>query len=195
MGEEIRQARNAASLSQREVGRMLGVTHSSIGRMERGDVARLSFERIAVVGAILGLDLHARLYPSGSPVRDGAHLALLERLRKRLGSMLRFRLEVPVPIAGDHRSADGVIDGEDVDAMVEAETRVDDVQALLRRIRAKQRDLGSRRVILLLSDSRNNRSVLAHHPELAAEFPIHPRACLRALSAGVDPGGDAILLL
>ncbi len=77
---------------------------------------------------------------------------------------LRWRTEVPMPIQGDHRSADAVIDGQRIVAMVEAETRIDDVQALERRIGAKQRDLGIERVILLLADTRHNRAVVLNDP-------------------------------
>lgn len=100
-----------------------------------------------------------------------------------------------MPLPGDLRSADVVIDGPLVDEMVEAETRLDDLQALERRVRLKQRDLAVRRVILLVADTRHNRAILAAHPELVARFPISTRACLAALRDGRDPGGDAIVVL
>lgn len=194
-GEELRRARLAAGLSQRVLGNVVGLSHSAVGRLERGELQRVTVDRIAMVAAALGLDLRIGLFPSGSPVRDAAHLALIERLRQRVGSGLRWRAEVPVPLPGDLRSADVVIDGPSVDEMVEAETRLDDVQALERRVRLKQRDLAIRRVILLVADTRHNRAVLAAHPELAVRFPISTRACLAALRDGRDPGGDAIVLL
>lgn len=177
------------------LGNVVGLSHSAVGRLERGELQRVTVDRIAMVAAALGLDLRIGLFPSGSPVRDAAHLALIERLRQRVGSGLRWRAEVPVPLPGDLRSADVVIDGPSVDEMVEAETRLDDVQALERRVRLKQRDLAIRRVILLVADTRHNRAVLAAHPELAVRFPISTRACLAALRDGRDPGGDAIVLL
>lgn len=195
IGDELRQARVAAGLSQRTLGRHLHVSHSAIGRMERAEVRTISIDRVAVVAAVLGLDLHVGLYPNASPVRDAAHLALLQRFRSRLGRGLVLRMEVPLPDPNDLRSADGVVGGEDVDVMVEAETRAADVQALLRRIFSKQRDLGSRRVILVLNDTRHNRMVTTTYPELADRFPISARSCLRALAEGRDPGGDALLLL
>ena len=194
-GEELRRARFSAGLSQRALGRIVGLSHSAISRLERGELQRVTVERIAVVAAALGLDLRIGLFPSGSPVRDAAHLALIERLRQRVSPGLRWRAEVPVPLPGDLRSADVVIDGASVDAMVEAETRLDDLQALERRIRIKQRDLRTRRLILLIADTRHNRSVLAAHPELVERFPISTRACLAALRDGRDPGGDAIVVL
>lgn len=185
----------SAGLSQRAVGRMVALSHGTIGRVERGDVATLSVDRIAVIAAVLGLELGAALHPSGSPVRDAGHLALLARFRSRVGPKLRFRTEVPMPIPGDARSADGYLTGSAFEGFVEAETHVDDVQALLRRLRAKQRDLGNIRAILVLSDTRHHRALLRLHPELRAEFPIGARALMRAISEGHDPGGDAITLL
>ena len=85
--------------------------------------------------------------------------------------------------------------GSGVEAIIEAETRIDDVQALERRISAKQRDLGCRRVILLVSDTRHNRAVLNGVPSLRARFPVSTRACLMALAQGRDPGGDAFVIL
>jgi len=123
-GEELRTARLAAGLSQRAVGAIVGLSHSAIGRLERGELQRVTLDRIAVMAVALGLDLRMGLFPSGSPVRDAAHLALIERLRQRVARTLRWRTEVPVPLPGDLRSADVIIDGPLVDAIVEAETRL-----------------------------------------------------------------------
>jgi hypothetical protein len=113
----------------------------------------------------------------------------------RLPSALRWRTEVPIPIDGDRRRADAVVDGSGVEAMVEAETRIDDIQALERRLSAKQRDLGIPRVTLLVADTRHNRSVVANNPQLRARFPVTTRVCLGALARGQDPGGDALVFL
>ena len=77
--------------------------------------------------------------------------------------------------------------------MVEAETRLDDLQALERRVRLKQRDLGVRRVILLVADTRHNRAVL-RHPESSTSFRLHT-GVPAGLAQRRDPGGDAIVLL
>lgn len=194
-GDQLRIARIGAGLSQRVLGRMVGLSHSAIGRMERGEVQRMTVDRLAVVAAVLGLDLRVGLYPTGTPVRDSAHLSLIDRLRGRVSPTLRWRTEVPVPIQGDLRTADVVIDGSSVDEMVEAETRLDDLQALERRIHLKQRDMGIRRLILLVADTRHNRAVLEAHPELLERFPVSTRACLLALREARDPGGDAVVVL
>jgi transcriptional regulator with XRE-family HTH domain len=195
VGHEVRVARIAAGLSQRELARMSGVSHAAIGRLERLDVRRITIDRLAVIASVLGLELRVKLYLIGTPVRDAAHLALIDRLRKRVSPHLRLRTEVPVPLPGDMRSADVMIDGPNVEAMVEAETRLNDLQATERRARVKQRDFGVKRLILLVADTRHNRAVLEAHPELVGRFPVSTRACLLALRDGRDPGGDALVLL
>jgi transcriptional regulator with XRE-family HTH domain len=192
---ELLTARRAAGMSQRELGRQARASRSRIGRAERGEPDQLTIELAARVAAVLGLQLSVTLHPDGDPVRDAAHLALLERLHARLPSRLRWRTEVPMPIDGDQRSADAVIGGPGVQAVIEAETRLVDVQAVERRINAKLRDLGIGRVILLVADTRHNRSVVAQVPELRTRFPTSTRACLSALALGRDPGGDALVFL
>lgn len=192
---ELLAARRGAGISQRELARQIRVSHSKVGKAERGEPEQLTVELIAKMAAVLGLQLAVTLHPDGDPVRDVAHLALLERLRSRVPANLRWRAEVPVPIAGDRRSTDAVIDGPSVEVMVEAETRIDDVQAIERRINAKQRDLGIGRVILLVADTRHNRAVVSGVPELRARFPVSTRSCLAALARGRDPGGDALVIL
>ena len=102
---------------------------------------------------------------------------------------------MPIPIRGDLRSADGVAGETDFDAIVEAETRLHDVQATERRLGAKQRDLGTARAILLVADTRHNRAVIAAFPGLELQFPVGTRACLAALGKGRDPGADCLVIL
>jgi hypothetical protein len=91
------------------------------------------------MASVLGCELSLGIHAIGAPIRDKAHVALLARFAARLSRLLRWRTEVSVPLPGDLRSADGMIDGVDFDAIVEAETRLDDIQAVERRLRAKQR--------------------------------------------------------
>jgi transcriptional regulator with XRE-family HTH domain len=177
------------------LARRLGVSVDKVQRALRGEPGSLTIEFAARMAAVLGLQLSVGLYPDGDPVRDRAHLALLTRLRTRLGPGLRWRAEVPIPITGDHRSGDALIECDDFDALVEAETHLHDIQALERSIAGKQRDLGASRVVLLVSDTRHNREVIRDVAELRRRFPIATRACLAALGRGRDPGGDAHVIL
>ena len=100
-----------------------------------------------------------------------------------------------MPIAGDRRSADNVIRSQGFEALVEAETHLDDIQALERAIAGKQRDIGTARVVLLVSDTRHNRSVISRVEELRRRFPIGTRDGLTTLSRDVDPGSDCLVAL
>jgi hypothetical protein len=177
------------------VGRRIGVSAQRVARAERGDAAAQTIDLVARIGPVLGKHLAASLYPAGDAVRDAGHLRLLARFRRRLHPSLQWRTEVPVPIAGDRRSGDGMISGVFGEILVEAETHLGDLQAIERRIRSKARDLGAARVILLVAETRHNRSVLGLHPEVAERFPIGTRACVRAISRGSDPGGDCLVFL
>lgn len=193
-GENVRRSRVAAGISQRRLGQALAVSHSTIGRIERGQssvevifAARLC----AALGAELSLDSH----PVGSPVRDRGHLALLARFRLQVSPSVGWSTEVPLPIAGDLRTLDGYLVGDDFDGIVEAETRLNDLQAVERRVHLKQRDSRARRALVVASDTRHNREVLASTPDFRVRFPVPARALLRALRRGHDPGGDGIVLL
>lgn len=195
LADDLANARLSAGLSVREVARSVGVGAARIERAERGDAGTLTIDLAARIAPVVGLQLAASLHPNGDPIRDRAHLALLERFRLRLDRGLAWRTEVPMPIPGDLRAADGVIDGPFGTILVEAETRVTDVQAVERRSMLKRRDLGARRLILLIAETPNNRNVLDLHGELRERFPVGTRTCLAALGRGDDPGGDCLVVL
>jgi hypothetical protein len=145
---------------------------------------------------VLGYELAVRPYPAGDPIRDAAHVALLERLRVRCHRSLVWRTEVPLPLPGDLRAWDATISAEAFRAAVEAETRLRDLQALDRRLALKERDGGLDCLILLVLDTRANRAVVrAHADMLAMRFPVPGVRALELLGAGVDPGGNSLILL
>ena len=82
-----------------------------------------------------------------------------------------------MPIAGDLRAADALISIEGCRCMVEIITRLADFQGQLRAARIKLRDLG-----LLLT-------------ALTDAFPVGTKVALARFGAGLDPGGDALILL
>jgi len=174
---------------------MVGISHTQLRRIESGTAPHVDLDLVARIASVLGHELSIGVHPIGLPVRDKAHIALLRRFAARLHKSIRWSTEVPVPIPGDRRSADGAAVAEEFDAVVETETRIHDVQAVVRGLRAKQRDLGAKRAILLLADTRHNRAVISAVPELREQFPISARACLAALSRGKDPGGDCLVIL
>jgi len=196
LGREARNARLGAGLSQGSVARAAATSRSSVSRIERGRAPRASVDRVTTVLAVVGLDLGARAYPAGPPIRDVAHLRLLARFRARIGPSWRWRPEVPIGGTGDLRAWDGVLVRDGRVVAIEAETRLHDVQALLRRVAAKRRDGAADRLVLVVADTRANREVAqVARPEFVAAFPADARSAWLALAAGLPPPDDALVLV
>ena len=194
IGRELDLAIRAHGLSYTAVGAAVGLSDTQVGRVARGRVPELTFVQASRLLAAVGLELAVRTYPTGEPLRDAAHLALLERLRVRLHASLTWRTEVPLALANDLRAWDAVIRAESWSIAVEAETRLGDLQAIERRLALKQRDGQMDAVILLLANTRHNRLVAAS-PALAARFAVRGRDALASLEGGRHPGGSALILL
>jgi len=193
---EARTARLNAGLGQERVAAAAGISISQLSRIERGLSRDLSIDLAARLFAVLGLDLSVRAYPAGDPIRDAAHVALLERLHARCHSSLTWRTEVPLPIPGDLRAWDATATCSAFRAGIEAETRLRDVQAIDRRLALKERDGGMDRLILLVLDSRSNREAIRSYSQIfAARFPVPGARALELLSVGADPGGNALIRL
>ncbi len=182
-------------MSTRRLGELAGISHTQVRRIEAGMAPRVDLDVLCRMASVLGAEMSLGLHPVATPVRDAAHLALLGRFSARLAATLRWRTEVPMPMPGDLRAADGLVAGSDFRAVVEAETRLGDVQAVERRGRRKVCDLEARRLILLVSDTRHNRRVVSMTPELSERFPISQRAALANLARGLDPAGDCVVIL
>jgi transcriptional regulator with XRE-family HTH domain len=204
IGDELRRARVGAGLSLRLVAERVGRSASQVMRIERGLVPEVSVRQLARIGAVVGLDVRTRAYPGGDPIRDIAQVRLLHRLMERLAPGLTFRTEVPLPIDGDLRSWDGWIvgfadPGQEQDRRglpVDAETRLHDVQAMVRRLMLKLRDSREDHVLLVVADTRSNRRAVAAAADLlGATFPVQPRTALACLSAGKHPGSSALIFL
>jgi transcriptional regulator with XRE-family HTH domain len=191
-----REARVAQGLSLRAVARALDVSHTQVRRFERGELREPTAEFMSASCAVVGLDLALRAYPAGTPLRDRAQLALLERFRPRLHPGLAWRTEVPLPIPGDLRAWDAETGRDDWRVRVDAETAVRDGQRLERSITLKARDGGPGHVVLLVSDTRANRAALAVIREGLRELlPLDTRAVLAALGAGRSPGAGGVVFL
>lgn len=196
IGEELRNARLSAGLTQQQVGDAVGLSHTTISRIELGRAPHVSYETLVLIATVLGLDLPLRAFPSGEPIRDAGQVPLLGKLRIRLASALRWRTEVVVRIPGDRRAWDAAIGGTDWEVPVDAESRLRDVQAWIRRTGLKRRDDNRDVVILLVADTRHNRHVLRLvAADLASEYPIRSADALASLSRGEQPAGNAIVLL
>jgi transcriptional regulator with XRE-family HTH domain len=196
IGTELRLARSSAGLSQTSAAAGAGMSHAQWSRIERGALDELSFDQAARAAAVVGLRLAARLYPDGDPVRDAAQLALLERFRQRLPPGARWDTEVPLPATGDRRAWDGFVRLGGRRAGCEAETRIDDVQALERRLMLKLRDGDVDILILVVAKTlANRRAIQVHREALRALLPLDGREVLASLRAGRLPERSGLVVL
>ncbi|HTS14697.1 MAG TPA: helix-turn-helix transcriptional regulator [Candidatus Sulfotelmatobacter sp.] len=196
LGQELRVARLTVGLTLAQVARAAGVTGQQVGRLERGQLRRFDAVTLARAMAAVGLDLAIRAYPGGVPIHDAGHIGLLGRLRERLAPAWRWHVEVPVTDPPDQRSWDALAATGRFVLAFEAETRLDDVQAQVRRILAKYSEGRADRVIIVLADTRHNRAVPREaRPLLRADFPLDTRIVMAALRQGRDPGANGIVLL
>lgn len=195
IGDDLREARLIAGLNQADVARTLGTTRRRLGRIENGRNQLVPLADLVMHAGIVGLRLHAKLYPAGPPLRDKAQLALLDRFRQRLSPVWHIRLEEPIPLPGDQRAWDMVLRRGHVSVGVEAISRLRDVQAQVRAARLKQKDTQIQRLVLLIAATHANRRALAAAGPMRADLALTTRDALAALGAGRDPGDDAIVLL
>jgi hypothetical protein len=196
--DEIRRGRIDAGLSQGRVAAHASVSRFRVGRIERHKERDVPAQLLIRMADAVGLDLPLRVHPAGDPVRDAGQLRLLRRFEARLGPGWSWRHEVPLPIVGDKRAWDseGTYAVTSLLIDVEAESRLGDSQAQLRRIALKRRDGRAGRLILVVADTRNNRDVIrAAAAQFASAFPADARRAIALLRAGVDPGADVLLVL
>jgi transcriptional regulator with XRE-family HTH domain len=194
---ELREARLESGLSLEAAARVAGVSPAQLGRLERGEILEPTVVQLARAWAPYGFRISAREFRVGSPVRDRAQLALLERFETCLGEPLRLRREVPIPTQGDPRTWDGMIEGAGEPFFVEGESRIRDVQAVERKLRLRLRDDPRASLVLLVATrSAHNRRVLALHREALRDLlPLDGAAILRALRSGMRPSASGIVLL
>jgi transcriptional regulator with XRE-family HTH domain len=192
---ELARGRRATGLSLERVAAASGVSASTVGRIESGAIRCPDLRVVAGIAACAGLDVRLRAYPAGDAIRDAGQQRLLDRLRGNLHADLRWTTEVPLPIDGDLRAWDAVIGGDGWSLAVEAETVLDDIQAVERRLNLKLRDGGIEHVILLVAETRANRAAVDASSCAFPGLARQARSTLRALRHGVDPGRSSIVLL
>jgi hypothetical protein len=168
-------------------------------RFEHGQLERIVVADLGAWLAVVGLRLSLKAYPAGDPIRDRAHIALLERFRARLHPDPRWQIEVPLPIERDLRAWDAVISHRGEQSWrvrVEAETKLVDLQAVERKLTLKVRDDPYGRVVLLVADTAGNRRALRSARDGLRELlSLDTRRVLSALGEGREPEGNGIVIL
>ena len=143
----------------------------------------------------MGLELRIQCFPAPGQLRDAAHVALIRRLLGRVPSSVARQLEAPVR-PGDLRAWDVLLRIGTLSIGVAAETRIRDFQALLRREHIKQTDGKVDHLLLLVADTRHNRSALQEAGTLLTEaFPLGTRAVMARLARGEPIGANGHVIL
>lgn len=199
MAGEFRHARIRLGLSQETLGALLGISGDKIGKIERAELATLSFTDAAEIGALLGLDLSTRVYPNGSGIRDAAQSKQQSRLLEHVGSPLRSRTEVPLPQQPGQprelRAWDCMLSDQTVRTAFEFESRITDYQAMVRRHALKRRDDPVDNFVLVVADTAHNRRVMREFAALLPELPrLRTSGVLVVLRAGRHPPSGWIFL-
>ena len=196
LADELREARLMAGLTQSSVAAALGVSRDRIARVELRRLTSVGIDYMFSHAAAVGLKASLKFYPVGGAIRDEAQASYIARFVKRIGHGWRVRLDVPIPLPGDLRAVDVLLQNSACRMIVEVITRLRDLQAQLRAAQLKQRDMGADRLILVVAGSHANRVALAAaRATLLATFELDTRRVLASLAAGEDPGRDAVIVL
>ena len=147
-----------------------------------------------------GMELSIGLHELGDPIRDKGQHALGRRFDVIPAPVWQVTAETLLPNPGDQRSWDRLLrlTTSETRHLVGAdlETRIRDVQALVRRTRLRERDGGVEAILLVLSDSATNRSLVDQlRDALGAEYQTSPRVILTALRRGEPLPGSGVILV
>jgi transcriptional regulator with XRE-family HTH domain len=216
IAEVVRETRLALGWSQAELGRRAGVSQSTICRIERGGVERLTFETAARVldtlGVRVSLDLRAPLIDDRRLQRDAGHarcVAYVARRLERQGWLVSTEVEV---FRGRARGWIDLLAYRESDStmlLVEVKTEVNDMGATLRQFSWYERDAWptARRIgwhprrlvglLLILSSSRNIMRLHDNRDLLHQSFPVPIAQANRLLAGypGAPVAGRALALI
>jgi transcriptional regulator with XRE-family HTH domain len=190
---ELRQARRRAGLTAQIVASVLGVSHPTVLRNERG-YRGMPPILLARHAAVVGLRARIKLYPEGDAVRDAGQVALIRRFRAEVGEHGTWAFEVPIPRSGDQRALDAVLTVAGARIGLEFYTRLADVQAQLRAANLKNRDAELDRLVVVVQATRANRRALREAGSVLADFPGSGRRLLATLAAGRLPTTNGVIL-
>lgn len=192
----IKEARLEANLSQAALAKRLGWTQTRYSLFER-NVAPVTLEDTCLAAAMLGFKPKFELYRVDEGLRDQGHTRLIARLRALISPLWHVTLEAPFPLLGDLRSWDLLIRlATTYRVGVEAETRLRDIQELVRRIRQRELHGGVDAIVIVLSDSgHNRRQVDDLRAALGSDYQTPTDELIDALRAGRSLKGSGVLLL
>jgi transcriptional regulator with XRE-family HTH domain len=174
ISDEFRERRLIQAASQSHVSAAAGLSRTRYGIIERGSTTSLTVDELNRIAAVLGMVPSIRVYPDGVPVRDAGHATKLLHFLGPVRQPVTFRIEVPLPVVEgrpERRAWDAVLFRGRERCAIELEMRLRDIQEVRRRTDLKRRDDPSESFLLLVADTRLNRSVLGEFTMLFADLP------------------------
>ncbi len=197
---ELRQSRIGAGLSQAAIAHELGIDTSNLWRLEAGLIKETTVSRLSEIASVLGFEVSVQLYPIGDALRDKGQLAVGKRFGELLSEAWQVTDETPLPGAGEQRAWDKLLRlvGSSPAYLVgvDIETRIRDIQALVRRTRGRERDGEVDAILIVLSDSATNRRLVDElRASLGSAYATSPRAILSALRSGERLVGSGVVLV
>jgi transcriptional regulator with XRE-family HTH domain len=193
-------ARTVARISQSEIALALGIDRSNFTRLEAGDLDDVGIVRLSEIASLLGFEISVGLHPIGDPTRDKGQQACGQRFDGRLSERWRMTNETLLPGASEKRAWDKLLRLIDETPRylvgVDIESRVWDVQAIVRRTRERERDGQVDHLLIVLADTAHNRRVIDTLREtIGAAYGTPPRAIFAALRKGEPLPGSGVILV
>jgi transcriptional regulator with XRE-family HTH domain len=197
---ELREARLVAGLSQSAVAREIGFDPSTMWRLEADLLPDVTVVRMSEIASVLGYEVSVGLHPTGDPVRDKGQLACGRRFDAVLSDRWRVTDETLLPGAGEQRSWDKLLRLVDATPRylvgADIESRAWDVQAIVRRTRARERDGQVDHILIVLADTAHNRRIVDElRAGLGPDYATGSRRLLRALRMGERLIGSGVVLI
>lgn len=152
------------------------------------------------MASVLGMELSVGLHPIGDPIRDKGQHACGRRFDAILSDRWRVTDETLLPGPTEQRAWDKLLRLKDATPRylvgTDIESRVWDVQAIVRRTRARERDGQVDHILIVLADTAHNRRVIEElRSGLGPAYGTSTRVILRALREGRPLTGSGVVLI
>jgi transcriptional regulator with XRE-family HTH domain len=197
---ELRQTRVRAGVSQEQLASDLGISQGAYSRIETGRLGDVGVIAISQIASVLGYEVSVGLHPIGDPVRDKGQLACGRRFGALLSDRWRVTDETLLPGAGEQRAWDKLLRLTDAapryQVGADIESRVWDIQAIVRRTRARERDGQVDHILIVLADSAHNRRIADElRRALGADYATGSPRIMAALRKGERLSGSGVVLV
>ena len=198
IGADIETARTGLASSIEAVARRAAVAPSTVVRVINGD-GGVHLDTLCAVATAVGLRINVKAFPAEQPgLRDSGQLHIAQYLIAQAHQSLKAALEVPV---GDDfgRAVDLAFFAPTEIVIHEIERALPDYQAPKRAAMLKRDALQARqdrpvRLVLVVEDTKRNRSLVEPHTAvIRADLPATSAEILRALRTGTGLGRDGLL--